>query len=343
MPVPYRGLFLRDYLGQTPEMSSGLGWSMSPDIIPNGTRPVANPATFITGYDKEYWEKVTFNVPNYIYIRGKNTFSGKEIARVWFYYTESDLCLWPQNWQENNIQSEGENKNYIEVTAEKQGNIVLTSQAFVWTPPAFHVGNSPGDHYCLIAIVENAPLSDPPQSPKPEGYMHSFDELVEFVRSRPDVAWRNTLDVRGDIPTWEKRHTVTSASAGGLVQIALDWEKMPTDGKFTLIVQGPDPDNSINWIDTPIFQPSGGVNKWLKWPKGWKTSAILTYKRGNTDPPKGATMDLAAEYPSKKSMALGGEAVSGVFPFGRPKKVYAYNSQKEIYVDIIGMIRHQFV
>ena len=102
MADTYQGIFIRDYLGQVPG-TTGSGWSASPDIIPYGTSIAEDPHVFIDQYGVDFGKNVTFNINNYVYIRGKNTTGGEITSRVWFYYTESDLCLWPQNWKSDCI------------------------------------------------------------------------------------------------------------------------------------------------------------------------------------------------------------------------------------------------
>jgi hypothetical protein len=189
--MSYSGFFLRDALGDTPTSPAG-AWTNSPDIIPAGLQPLADPSEPVSqaGYARDEGQPVRDGSVNYIYVRALNT-GGAATARIWLFYTDASLALWPQNWQYEGIQVAGAQANYVEIAANSANQIVLSSPPFQWTPAR------PRSHYCLIAIAENAPLSNPPTPPLPQQPFGTFDELAAFVQGNPNVGWRGVVDITG--------------------------------------------------------------------------------------------------------------------------------------------------
>src|SRR5438128_8675549 len=97
-------IFLRHALGDTPSGGGG-GFSASPDIIPYGTSPMLDTSIPVSssGYNTDYGSPVYLNQDNFVYIRGLNTTGEPTESRLWFFYTPSDLALWPQNWSSANV------------------------------------------------------------------------------------------------------------------------------------------------------------------------------------------------------------------------------------------------
>src|SRR5258708_3714133 len=177
MATPYSGLFIRHQMGDTPS-SMGTGWSASPDIILAGTTPAPNPGAYVTptGYQTDYGSTVYLDQANFTYVRALNASSGAITGRIWLYYVPSNLCLWTQNWLSAPIVVGDQSVNYTLISAQALNDIVVTNPPFVLTPPP----PAGCGHYCVTAIAENPPLSDPPVSPIPAGSMGKFAQLVQF-------------------------------------------------------------------------------------------------------------------------------------------------------------------
>ena len=76
--MSYSGFFLRHALGDNPAGPSRGAWSASPDIIPAGTQPIANPAQPVSqaGYNSDEGKPISDGSVNYIYVRGLNASPG---------------------------------------------------------------------------------------------------------------------------------------------------------------------------------------------------------------------------------------------------------------------------
>lgn len=296
MPDPYRGLFLRHYLGEQPDgRRSSLAWTDSPDIIANGTRPAEDPTIFTTraSYDREQANTVQIRQLNYVYVRGLNTTAGKLDARLWLYYASSNAVIWPQDWRQGGIfvNNPDQPQNWVEITDLDPGAIGVSTPVFHWQADAPNAGA----HFCMIAFAENPPLSNPPRSPKPVGSMGTWDELAEYVRSHPNMAWRNTIDVSSAGPTWTVTEPIEGARDGGEFNVGVKFKDMPTDGFFAFSVPGYDAGSTLVVPDPPdqkLRIPKSGTSIMLTltWRRGFRSSISVSYWQGATRPPKGANI-----------------------------------------------------
>lgn len=299
----YLGFFVRDELGQLPNQTSA-NWASSPDIIFQGVQPAPNPAVFTTtaGYAIDYGANVSMGIPpkqsppNFIYLRALNTnpnaSSGAQITgRAWFYFVESDLALWPQNWRTDEITVAGNNQNYQDIVATAANQICQPLQPYIWTPPAL----ASGTHYCGVSWIENAPVN-PPQNPVIQiGALASFDALVSFVLANPNMGWRNTTDVAGVGPTWSQTVNITGPAQASVFNVGIQCKNMPTDGQVSYAIPGPNP--SIPPIVLPMQQiPNPNWSSTVQvsnWPGGAQSSITINYQQGATPPPTGANISIS--------------------------------------------------
>src|SRR5262249_13880933 len=153
--------------------------------------------------------------------------AGAATARIWLFYTEASLSLWPQQWRSDGIRTAGGEHNYIEVKANSAGQVVLTDAPFLWTPLRTQ------SHHCLIAIAENAPLSNPPQPPLPQGTFGSFDALTAFIEAHPNMAWRNVVELPPSASgMWQNTVSIAGSPQGETLYVGIQCHDMPTDGFF---------------------------------------------------------------------------------------------------------------
>src|SRR6202000_374762 len=115
----FSGLFLRHYLGDTPGSASPVSTvSGSPDVLLEGTSPV-DPAILATsanyGQEPPNTLYVGSQVTNYVYVRALNTTGEAVDGRIWLWYVDADMLLWPENWISNTIWVDGANQNWTNV------------------------------------------------------------------------------------------------------------------------------------------------------------------------------------------------------------------------------------
>lgn len=142
--------FIRHQMGDTPGNNAG-SFSSCPDIIFSTTgapdwTPISVPAsTFLTqaSYNTDYGSTVQVskagNVNNFVYLRALNTNpQGPAVPmRLWMMYTQSDMALWPQNWQHDSIMVQQAAQNWQDgelIMSGGPGPYIVTGQPFLWTP-----------------------------------------------------------------------------------------------------------------------------------------------------------------------------------------------------------------
>jgi hypothetical protein len=304
----YIGFFVRDNLGQVPNQT-GSSWSSCPDIIFAGNGNPAPPPlstyTSAAGYATDYGSTVyttTPPTPNFVYLRALNTNPAATPAapitgRVWFYWVESDLALWPQNWNTTQVAVAGSQINYQPITTTANNQVVICNLPFIWTPPP----PASGTHYCGVSWIENVP-SNPAQNPALGfGAFSTFNDLVNFVLQNPNMGWRNTNDVTSLGFTWTQTTGVTGPStAPGMFYLGIQCKNMPTDAQLGYTIPGPNP--SIATISsnlTPISNPNMlNMVPIVGWPASAVSSITIYYKQGPTQPQNGANVTVTLIIPS---------------------------------------------
>ena len=281
---PYSGIFVRDYVGETTTDHSQGSWTTSPDIICNGTSPITNIGD-LTNQDNYNKGLPSTNIQtpltqNYVYIRGINKGSAPQPATAFLYYVDTTIVLWPQNWKTDGIVSGATGVgNGTPFTAQTADEIVATSPGFLWTPPRTSI------HYCLTAWVVNQANASPPELYK----IGTVNDMATFILSRPNVAWRNTIEKDATTPTIQDSSLIDGAIYGGLISIGVQLKDLPIGGKIRFSCQGPDPDNTIDY-SADIKNPNAGITVQVKWPANYKSTLVFSYDKNGTSPPDGANI-----------------------------------------------------
>lgn len=296
--MTYSGFFVRDNLGQTVEGGQDPSqWSASPDIILCGTTPPPNTTDFTTpkGYATDYGNVVYIDRVNYVYLRALNTTTAAATGKAWFYYAESDLCLWPSKWQSAQVTVDGLGMNHQPIVSTA-GNQVCVSGPFLWTPPPFGDGHTDDDHYCLVSWMENPPLHQPPWTPLtglPE--LFAFEDLLNFILDHPYMGWRNTVDISGNGPTWQKSTAITGARSDATIRVGVEWKNMPSGkdaGTISYTIPGnSDGENPPTITLDPPIPISYKDGDWLtpvSWAGGFSSTITISYNQGSVAPAKGA-------------------------------------------------------
>jgi DNA-binding beta-propeller fold protein YncE len=289
----YTGLFMRHYLGETPS-SPPDGWSASPDVIPYGRNIALDEKVFTepTGYGTDYGATVYLQNPNYVYVRGLNPGPAQITSRVYFYYTRASLLMWPANWREDNITVNKVPQNWVDVTAAANGGVGVGQSPMLWTPPALDPGS---DHYCVIAWVSDGPNPQPPNFASYSQFA-TGDDLVQFVLSHHNMAWRNTSDILTPPPDYSYNCSLPMGPGGGSVYLAVSFQNIPSDGTFAVNVQGPDQANSVSLPPSPLSQYQGGFsprNNPLNFPANFTTSVQVQHWPGPTPLPPNAKINVS--------------------------------------------------
>ena len=289
------GIFVRDQLGQQVGQPSA-GWSDSPDIILNGQAIQPDLSTFTSdkGYATQSLNKVITGglVDNYVYLRGLDTDNTSQNSHMFFYYTESDLMLFPKNWRSDHISVNGTNQNWSTLGAKSTNKVTVTTTPFIWNPP--NLGGSQGDHYCTISWADNSPgIPTPPDLDKFSQFS-SCEELAVFVQQHTNMGWRDTCDSPSNVDSHPFPSPITIPAGGAEINISIIFQGYPLDGTFNVNLQGTDPSNSISQNGLKLSNYQGGFNvSSLIFPPAstdYKVFLEMVWFKGTTPVPRGANV-----------------------------------------------------
>jgi hypothetical protein len=255
-------------------------------------------------------------VNNYIYVRGKNTVNGANTSRVWLYYVngggDASLILWPPSWLSDGVQAMKTGLPYIEVTSSALGEVDYTNPPFLWK--AVPVTG----HYCMIAWIENPPLSQPAVDPRQGiGSIGTLNDLGAFIANHPQMGWKNTVEQPTSTgETWELVMPFVGPPVGGLFKAGVQFTNMPTDAFFSFSMVGPSngkQNASVNVPKTQISQADETYLVPLDWTgaNNYKTQMVFTYYAGATAMPQGAGVTVAAAARSAELVGLVADPLSG--------------------------------
>lgn len=289
--MSYNGFFIRDYVGETIDGPKGTSWTNSPDIICPGTTPLKDPnvITNADNYNKGLpnYNNQTPLTNNWVYVRGVNPQSNPQISTVFLYYVDTSIVLWPQNWMTTGIVYGGKQQNWVTLNApastDNQG-IQGTISPFGWTPPRTN------NHYCLVAWANNG---QDQLTPPDLGSIGSVPDMANFILTHQNVGWKNTTEVDATVPTIQGVASIIGPSAGGVLSIGLQCDKLPTDGYIEFSVPGPDADNTIIFPKTKIVASNYAPTFQVTYPSvpgGFVTQMNWTYYQGATPAPAGSNV-----------------------------------------------------
>jgi hypothetical protein len=293
--MAYTGFFLRCHLGQQPNQPPAGSWTQSPDIVFSGKVPTVS-EQYVTaqGYATDYGANVFTNVTNFVYPRAFNARSQASTGRVWFFWVENNLALWPANWRGDRVTVSGQAANFQPIAASSGNQISVVNQPFEWTPPTT-TGN-----YISIVWVENNPANPPVNPFQRLAPFPNFDALAQYVVSNPNMGLRGVVTLNGQAPTWTETVPIVGPSPAQLFYLGVQCHNMPTDGMVGFSVPGPSP--TIPPIVVPpqqIFNPNMAFTVPVSdWPAGAQSAVTVIYQMGATPPPAGANISVTVIIPA---------------------------------------------
>ena len=230
--VQYNDLYFRANLGDTGTVPATGSLSSSPDIIPFGTAPTANPKKFFTdNYSKDVGKDLIARAPNYLYLRAKNLKNGAQTGTIQLYYTKASLLLYPSLWQQNAIQTSS-GASSVPVSAAALGGIAVTEDPFTWKPELIS-----GDHYCLIGRVVTA------DHPNPIPQTGRISDFAAYIANNRGMGWRNISVVDAGSPTFSMSVGYEQGTEHGDMFVAIRAKGVPAGAEvaFSCATPGPGP------------------------------------------------------------------------------------------------------
>lgn len=288
--VTYDDLFIRSNLGDTGTIPRSGTQSRSPDVIPYGTDPVADPQAFFSGnYNQDVGKDLVANARNYLYLRAKNLAAGAETGSFYLYYAPSNLLLWPNIWQ-NNVLKTSTGADSVPVSAAKNGDIVVTRDPFTWTPQI-----PSGFHYCMVSRLVT-PLH---ANPIPD--VGSIQDFAAWVAGNGGIGWRNVTVVSTGAPTWSLQTQLSQGAAPSALQFQIICQNVPLGSyvSFSSGTQvpgyGPVAIGKTQVTSYPSFIVAVRVPNV---PAGWTSNFSYSYwAKDGSPPPSGFDITLDVSLP----------------------------------------------
>ncbi len=155
-------------------------------------------------YNTDYATNVitTLDQFNNVYVRGKNTSNAPLTSRVYFFQAFGDVILWPAQWDASTFTIATQPQHYLDV--KSQANSLAHAGPILWKP------STANPHYCIVVWASNDNPAIPPAMDS-FGSFKSMDDLGDFIMKHPNMAWRNTNDVRDSNKFKTSQYNLTGA------------------------------------------------------------------------------------------------------------------------------------
>lgn len=267
----YDDVYMRDSLSDVGEIPAKGAWTCSPDIIPNGVNLIHDPVNHLKEtYGSDLGQPTVLQQQNYFYVRGKNLHDGPRTAKFELYYTPQHLFLFPSLWKDNILET-SDSKTQVSASAKVKHDIVVPDQPFTFLPQT-------SEHHCLIGRV----ITDEHPNPIPTN-ITNMTALSKYILDNPNMAWRNVVLVRNNIPTFTHHFDLDVGDQDCRVLLGLRCNNISVRSSVafscgTPIPSGPDKGKIIELVRTPVTQPNVFLGQEeLQFPAGYKSNVSYSY------------------------------------------------------------------
>jgi hypothetical protein len=278
----YAGAFLRQFSGQT-VAHEGTGAQTSPDIVVTGTTPVADVSSLTTqtSYSSGTLQQaVTIGQPNFVYLRALNTTGGATKARVYLFWATSGQ-LSATSFSSAGFTVAGIPQNWVDLTATSANQVLVSTVPIVWNPQPLPAGQT----YVLIAYVDNSASPSEPDF-SAFGYLNPAG-TTQFIATHPALSWLGLTASSGTQPTASRVVPITTPAAAHSYYVGVQLQGIPTDGRISVCVPGPDGANTVVAESLTIPAPNVLLAWPVNYPASFATSLVFEYWQGAT-PPSGS-------------------------------------------------------
>jgi len=283
--------------GNVPRSTAGI--SQSPDVIPYGIKPATDPVKYFTdNFNKDVGVNVVANQDNFLYLRGKNYYSGAQTGQAYLYWAKSSLLLYPAEWnKDSNMLPGPDGKKFINVSAAATGDVWVTPEAFKWKPEM----PAPSYHYCLIGRISTT------QNPNPIPTVGAIPDFAAWIAGNGGLGWRNVTTVDTGV-AFSSNHSFTQGTTSDQMEVNLLCTGLPVGAEvmFTSDTNLPDGKGPISIPWTKITLPGGatqifGTSAFI--PAGWATTFSYSYKPNGGTPFPNFDLSIRVNYAT--TMAMG--------------------------------------
>jgi hypothetical protein len=281
----YDDLFVRSGPKDTGVIPYPGGPFWSPDIIPYGTQPVQRPKEVFADFGQDFGVNIRLREDNYIYARGLNNAPGAASGKVYLYYTDSSMILWPKMWAQHPIRTD-QMKDFIDVSSPVSGQNWIGDTPFRWRPEA-----APNGHFCVISRVETA------AHPNPVPDVVKISDLAAFLCNNRGFAWRNVASVMGTPPELSVPVVYDQGVEGHYMYVILECSKLPIGSSiaFTCGTPGPEPLLTLQKTNVTTY-PNFFAGVMSTVPAGFSSNITYSFWSNGLPVPAEASIGLKAVY-----------------------------------------------
>jgi hypothetical protein len=279
LDTAYRGAFLRQFPGQS-ATQDGTGTQTCPDIIVTGVNAAADASSFATSSSYSATtlsNQAALGARNFVYIRAINTRNGPATARVYLYWATSGAVS-PSSWEITDFTVAGNTQNWVDLSATKAGEVMVSTVPMVWEAPTV-----PASQSCVLAAyVDNSGTPSPPDFTD-FGYV-TLPAVSGFLSQQPQMAWLSIASTAAPAVTISMNVPLPVA-ANGPYYVGVQLQNIPTDGKLSISVPGPDAASTVVMPSVSVPATGAAVVWPVTYPANFGTSAVVTYTAGSTPLP----------------------------------------------------------
>jgi hypothetical protein len=270
----YLDIFIRDGLADTNTLPRIDERTDSPDIIPSGIQPIANPDTQYGGsnYNKSLGSPIIYGQPNYIYVRGKNYGTALSIGTVSLYYAYQNQLSTPSAWTP--LSTSG--GSTTAALGADSAAVAVISDPFVWTPTM----PSSENPYLLIAVIATKSHPDPVPAYK--------QHPLPYTEWQPGLGGVSALRLAVAVPPKINAAYAFSAivnlgnPAPATVNFSLAWTNGVVGDLISLNANTPGVKGPIGFEDFSITAPSQNTSCTGDVPAQYSAVVQYLYKARNT-------------------------------------------------------------
>ena len=277
--------------------------SHAPDIIPAGTSPVADPKFYIEDaqWDKDLGGNTFAQLPNYIYLRGKNLGTAATDGSLFCYFSPARLLLWPvdptdpnKGWSKTPMKTSKGASSYS-LTAVGAGKRFVSEDPFLWIAEPLA-----GDHYCLISRVVTL------ANPNPIPAIGDITSFGKYISEHPNMAWRNVSTINPSEPISSRTVEYSQGDKGGETIVTVVAEKAPLGSQISFTA------GTTTGTSPPLSKPPETIGNIIKYTIAVTSdivanyTSLLTYSwysKGKTPLP-GMKISVSAVLPVDSSSEL---------------------------------------
>lgn len=260
----YNDVMMRDNFDDFGQSKVSGNLCASPDIIP-ANQPIDNYQTVLkNNWYMDLGQNMKTGV-NYIYTRSRNLGKGNLTYKIYMYYCESSLLMFPRQWKDNVIHTMSD-KEYAVVDSLQFGEEVVTPEPFVWQPPQI----AKGRHYCLVARVETS------DHPNPVPDIEKIDDFASFIAKNPAYVWRNVSLVNSDVSEHSEVILYEQGNKAGKTYFVIEGEGDAPEGAYCTLHY----EDGQTLIDCKgnLKREGQGIGTLVIMPAGFKGNLVFTYK-----------------------------------------------------------------